>query len=121
MKLHQTTLIELDERERATLIAAGDTWARRNTLCRYRTGRIKRVAKALDVGPETLRCWERGSRRPSWAKFEQWCVLLGVSELDLAWQSPIVMITPASSSIYVTDRNRTKWEELRPLSNEKCS
>jgi hypothetical protein len=38
---------------------------------------------------------------------------------DSAWQSPIVMITSSSSSVYVTDKNRTKWVEHKPSSDKK--
>jgi hypothetical protein len=31
---------------------------------------------------------------------------------DSAWQTPIVMITSYSNSVYVTDKSRTKWESI---------
>ncbi len=83
MKLHQTTLIELSTAERQVLRAAGDRWAFAVTQNPQRTGRIKHLAKQLGIGPGTLRCWENGARRPTWAKFERWCALLGVAEIDL--------------------------------------
>ena len=72
MMTHLTTLIELNAAECAVLREA-----------RQRAWRVKRVAKALEIGPETLRQWERGLRRPTWSKFERWCAVLGVSEIDL--------------------------------------
>jgi transcriptional regulator with XRE-family HTH domain len=83
MKLHQTTMIELDDRERAVLRAAGDRWAEKQSGNSIRTGRIKRVSAALGIGPETLRQWENGLRKPTWAKLEAWCSLLDVAEIDL--------------------------------------
>jgi hypothetical protein len=40
---------------------------------------------------------------------------------DSAWQAPIVMITSSSSSVYVTDKSCTKWEEHKPSSDEKSA
>jgi hypothetical protein len=48
-------------------------------------------------------------------------VVAGERAADLAWQSPIVMITSSSSSVYVTDKNRTKWEEHPPLPDKKSA
>jgi hypothetical protein len=38
---------------------------------------------------------------------------------DLAWNAPIVMVTSSSNSVYVTDKNRTKWEEHQALPDKK--